>query len=371
VFPSFELANAVTRLPPDSSFPTSERVEGETWSGIVRDYQVYPLLGARYRMSEQSIGVTYADPDTSKPVTVEVAVPDIEFGATVPAGAEGLDPYLAGTSFSLERQVDGDPASLAAGDALVLTYRAELVGLPAMFLPDLAGSIDVVGISAYAEEPVIEDVADIAVRTEKVTLILNAGGSFTIPGRRLEWWNPDSGRIESTVVTPLELTVSGPPLATPDVDGTVGFANELEWSTLLLWLVTAAAAIALARVFVPRMLRRRREARRAWRQSEAYQFEMLQNSLRSDDPRTVYERMLVWLDRLTPGADSRTFALRFGSDELIGAVEELRAGLYRGDASAPAGSVIGALRSGLPDARRKFLQDFQAVGATSLSPLNP
>ena len=75
VFPAFELANTITRLPPDSAYPISERIGRDTWSGIVRTYQVYPLLGATYRLSGQTMRVTYTDPETYKPATVEVAVP--------------------------------------------------------------------------------------------------------------------------------------------------------------------------------------------------------------------------------------------------------------------------------------------------------
>ena len=36
VFPSFEVPNAIVRLPPDSSRPTSAEVNGERWNGVSR-----------------------------------------------------------------------------------------------------------------------------------------------------------------------------------------------------------------------------------------------------------------------------------------------------------------------------------------------
>ena len=69
VYPPFELANAMTRLPADSSYPIRERVGNESWSGIVRTYEIYPLLGASYRLAGQAINVTFADPG-SDPVSV-------------------------------------------------------------------------------------------------------------------------------------------------------------------------------------------------------------------------------------------------------------------------------------------------------------
>ena len=64
-YPSFELANAITRLPADSSYNIRERIGNESWSGIVRTYEIYPLLGATYRLSGLSIEVTYANPGLS------------------------------------------------------------------------------------------------------------------------------------------------------------------------------------------------------------------------------------------------------------------------------------------------------------------
>ena len=69
VYPSFELANAMTRLPADSSYPIRERVGNESWSGIVRSYEIYPLLGATYRFSGQSMQITYANQGYDQPTT--------------------------------------------------------------------------------------------------------------------------------------------------------------------------------------------------------------------------------------------------------------------------------------------------------------
>lgn len=127
VYPSFELANAMTRLPADSSYPIRERVGNESWSGIVRTYEINPMLGATYRLAGQTINVTFANPG-SDPVSVEAEVPEIVLRGAVPQGAESLDPYIAGRDLSLSLEVEGELDELEAGDAIVLTYRAELDG---------------------------------------------------------------------------------------------------------------------------------------------------------------------------------------------------------------------------------------------------
>ena len=64
-YPPFELANTITRLPPNSSYPTNARIGRDTWSGIVRTYQVYPLAAAIYRLSGQT-SLSYLTKDRSK-----------------------------------------------------------------------------------------------------------------------------------------------------------------------------------------------------------------------------------------------------------------------------------------------------------------
>ena len=78
VYPDFEVANAITRLPPDSSYATSERVGRESWSGIVRRYRIYPLAAANYRIDGATMRVTYSDPG-GLPVVRDVAVPAVSF----------------------------------------------------------------------------------------------------------------------------------------------------------------------------------------------------------------------------------------------------------------------------------------------------
>ena len=62
IYPTFELANAITRLPDDSSYSIRERVGNDSWSGIVRTYEILPLFGASYRLNGQSMSISEANP---------------------------------------------------------------------------------------------------------------------------------------------------------------------------------------------------------------------------------------------------------------------------------------------------------------------
>lgn len=362
VYPSFELANAITRLPPDSSYPTSERVGNETWSGIVRRYRVWPLLGARYRISGEVMTVTYANPG-APPLTAEVEVPEIALRGVVPQGAAGLDPYLAGRSLQLTLEADADLEGLAAGDAVVLRYSAELEGMPAIFLPPLVPVLDYAGATAYASEPDVEDGA-VARRSEEVTLVFTAGGDFEVPGIALDYWNTQAGRIERAVAPGFTVTVAGPPATTGETAPQDAPGRRYA-SIVVLGLVLAGLLLWFA---VPRLGRALRAAAARRRASEAYAYAQLRRSLHSSAAGDIQADLHRWAARLVPDARVRSLAATYGDDKFLSLLDALAADLY---GAARADWPRRDLRRAVARARKRWLLSQRAPGEASLPPLNP
>lgn len=362
VFPSFELSNAITRLPPDSSFPTSQRVGRDTWSGIVRNYRVYPLLDATYRLSDQTIAVTYANPGADA-IRVDIEIPEVEFRGVVPAGAESLDPYIAGRNFTLRREIDGEAGSLEAGDAIVVRYVAELDGLPAMFIPPLAPEFSAAGMSVYADEPTVED-GEPARRTEKFTLVFDAGGEFTVPGVDLRWWNTADQQISVASVDSLPLSVVGPAPAVVLTEEPL----RTDWRSTAALVIGLGALIVVVRHALPAIRARRVAARAAQERSEQYAFRQLQKTIRNDDARGTHRRMLVWIERITPGAGLRQFARDYGDPALE---EELSAFLAMLFSDSNTVTDLSRLGDGLVQARHACLRRHTTTATPALPLLNP
>lgn len=363
-YPSFEVTNAIVRLPPNSSRPSREMVDGESWSGITRNYEVIPLIGGQFDLGQLSMQVTYADPDDSSPVVVEVDVPAIRFAASVPAGAESLEPYIAGRDFAITREFDRDPGELEVGDALVVTYTATLNGMPSMFIPEFVTPASSPGVSVYAAAPRFNDEAQ-ATRREQLTFVFEAGGSFDIPPVTLEWWNTDTSAVETAGVESMTVTVAGPPIAVaPDVRATA----DLSPTRIALLMIGVVAAIIMLRRFVP--LVRARLAERARRRllSEEYAYEQLQSAIRSGDLQPVYQRLLVWLERLDGSPDVQEFVDKFGDNALGTTLTELRASLYSESTNNPE---LRSLADALNSARRAHLNARRQAAQTLLPELNP
>lgn len=364
VYPTFELANAITRLPDDSSYPLRERVGNDSWSGIVRSYEILPLFGATYRLNGQSMVISYANPG-SDPVTVEVEVPEVTFRGSVPAGAEALNPYIAGSNLKLTLSIEGDTDDLAVGDALVLNYTAELEGLPAIFLPPLAPPLSFDGVSVYADAPDLYE-GQPSRRSEKITLVFDAGGEFVVPDVTLGYWNTEKNSIASATLEGFAMTVAGPLL--PAVNSIE--ADKRQWISWVLIVAGLSVFAALMYAFGSVAAGRYRAAREERRRSESYAFATLQTALRASDAGEAYRAMLIWLERLNPDMSMRQLAARYGDETLLAGVDGLSRMNYSGEQASSVADTR-ALAGLLATARRRYLRQSAVAADNALPLLNP
>lgn len=363
VWPAFELTNTITRLPSDSSYPTNERFGRDTWSGIVREYQVYPLIGATYRLTGQTMQVTYTNPENYKPVTVEVDVPEVEFRALVPAGADTLNPYIAGRRLTLDRAIEGDVDSLEAGDALVVTYTAELDGMPAIFLPTLVHAPEVEGVSVYPEEPAVDD-GPPARRSEKLTIVFEAGGDFNVPAAEIRWWNTRTSAVEVASVPAMTVSVTGPPVPDPVEEEP---ATKPVWPRVLAWAAILVVALWVLRRWAARVRSSWAAYQERRRASEEYAFNRLRTALRGGDPGPAHQALLAWLERIDPGTGARLFARRYGDEKLQLQTEALSRSLYSDGDSVN----LRHLEKSLTSARRRRIRESTVSSSVALPPMNP
>jgi hypothetical protein len=359
VYPHLELANTITRLPDDSSYPIRESVGKQSWSGIVRSYEILPLLAANYTFNGQSVSVQYANPG-GEPVSVEMPIPDVSFRAAAPAGSESLDPYIAGRNLTLELNVQGDSSALSAGDALVIEYSAELAGLPAIFLPPLAPEMSFEGVSVYADTPVVEDGAT-ARRTEKVTLVFDAGGQFSIPVVTLAYWNTATESIEVAKTDDLIVSVTGAPATAP-------IESERSWTLPAAIVVGLGVLAYLIYAFGPAAVNAMRNARERRRQSEPFVFSQVQSSLKASNVEESYSAILHWLGRIEEGLSIRQFVQIFGDEALLLEFNSLSSKLYGG---STLGVDLGKLASGLKAARANYYRSHSQKAEKALPSLNP
>ncbi|MDK3073759.1 hypothetical protein QO034_11600 [Sedimentitalea sp. JM2-8] len=281
VFPNVEVPSLMVRLPERATGPVSQRIGGATWSGVQRSYRLYPLAAGPFELPDGEIVVTYADPDTSDPVEFRAPLPDIRFAARVPAGARGLNPPVIARGFALDQTLEG-ATELAAGDAITRTITARIEGTTPVLIPTLTAETEATAVRAYGKEPVISETEERGVlsgtRVETTTYVGQSAGEAILPGLTIDWFNVESGQVETATVPETVVTVTGSALSAAPPMSPREIARRVGWGllgALGLWLAWT--------VLRPPLFRALAEARAGYEASERAAHRRLMRALRTRD----------------------------------------------------------------------------------------
>ncbi len=242
IYPTFELPDLMVWLPDRATTPTSERRDGTAFSGTIRIYRLYPLAAGSFQIPQQTLSLTYADPDTNAPVKTEAAMPAQSFTATVPVAAQGLKPPVIAADFTLEQEIQGE-TDLGVGDAVTRIVTARIDGTTPVLIPALVPAIDTTTLRAYPKEPRVTSSQErgelSGARRETVTYLVQSDGAAELPAIRIEWYDTKSRSIRTAAVEGVSLTLAPAPPPPPDYRkiglwGTVAMGGlGLVWLMLL------------------------------------------------------------------------------------------------------------------------------------------
>ena len=353
-FPSIDLDDAVVvSLLSGGNF--SAEVGGETYSGVSRDYLIYPQVAGTFTLPPLEIVAEFkigGRPSGPTPVRVT----PLTFEAIVPPGAADLPFVLVTPSLSMTQTLDPEPSGLRVGDALRRRVEIEAEGSLAMLLPPLRFEAPS-GTALYSDPPALEDAggergeARVARRVETWTYVFEEPGVYTLPPAEIPWWNLTHERVERGSVPAVELTVAANETLRDEIplDDATGVGEPAStgppvppwWRALrprLPYLVGALAflgvAVRAARRWGPSIRERRERLARERADSEESYLEELHRATGSGEPVAVVRALFRWLDRRAGAepaggtATAKRFVEAAGDDELARELAALGAELY-------------------------------------------
>lgn len=213
-FPSFESPNMIVRLPERASGPVSEKINGETWSGVSRAYRLYPMVAGNYVLPGRTLRVTFADAETTDPTSKEMPLPAVAFTATVPEGAQDLDPLIVADALLLEQVFEGPEGKLAQSEAVKRIVTAKIEGTSGLFLPPMIVPVESEVVQGYADEPVLDETENRGVlsaqRRETATYVARYGGTLELPEITLRWFNATTNQVETTTLEARDFMINAP-----------------------------------------------------------------------------------------------------------------------------------------------------------------
>ncbi|MDP5218460.1 hypothetical protein Q5Y75_14610 [Ruegeria sp. 2205SS24-7] len=362
VFPAVELPSLLVRQPERASGPISENIDGETWSGVRRSYRLYPLAGGSFTLPPGDVTLTYANPETNAPVTFAALLPELTFAATIPDGASSLDPLIIASSFELQQQLDGD-TGLTVGGAATRTITAKITGTSPIMIPRLTAAPDGESLRAYPKDPQIEEKEDRGLlsgtRAETTTYVAQNEGVDTLPGLSLDWFNIETGQLETATVPAVEMSIRGA------VSGEGEKAKAWYLSKSLWWVLGLGAVIALAiRVFSARAGLWIAALHTRVIQAEWYASHKVVKTISRRDLTAVSTALSEWKNHY-PGAPEQSFSALIDGMASIG---KARFGVQTEEADAN----WRALRFEFSTTRRRLRRDIhRARHSPQLHHLNP
>lgn len=136
-------------------------------------------------------------------------------------------PWLPLRALQLTRELD-ESAALAEGQPTTLTLRMQATGGTGAQLPDLEPMLQSNDFRAYREQTIIDTRLSAdgtvleGIRTEIYTLVPYSGGRLQLPELRINWWNLETARRESSSVPIKNVSVAGE-------SGPFGFGRGSGW----------------------------------------------------------------------------------------------------------------------------------------------
>lgn len=292
-FPSLEVPGLIVRLPERASGPISETVDGETWSGVQRSYRVYPLQPGRFEIPAQTVRVTYAETGGIDPVSVDLSTDAIAFDATVPSGAADLSPLIVANDFSLNQTLEITD-NISVGDAVERTVEASISGTTAVLIPPLIATTAINALRPYPKEPRVNETEDRGVlsgqRVESTTYLAVSAGDVQLPAITIDWFNLETGQVETAELGGATFSVSGEALAAEGnrpnwarVAGLLAGLALIVWVGFRLWPYGKLYALKL---------------QNQWQSSEIYASRIVRAAIRQKDLSSTYDALQYWSGHL-------------------------------------------------------------------------
>jgi hypothetical protein len=189
-----------TLVRPSSKFAFNEtrRRGGDSWSFQSWRFELYsersgtlnvPSLTTFISVETKTNGVVEGE--------IQLQVPPLEI--EIPPGTEGVASWVAATEFEVDESWEGLLETYQVGDAVTRIRRFTIKGAPAMAIPE-SPPVEIDGVQVYQAPALVDDKAVGSslegVREERVVFTVKAGGTHTIPGLRLHWFNIQTQAVE-------------------------------------------------------------------------------------------------------------------------------------------------------------------------------
>ncbi|WP_394494925.1 hypothetical protein [Shewanella sp. ENK2] len=308
-------------LPTSSSSITgTKKINGQTWTYIIREITLYPMQEGVYELPAFDV---FASVNTEYGIVEGVLkTDDFQIEARMPQVVTELDTGVGFTTevednlivspsvtLSVKHDIGNEVLDITdvartfnVGDAVTQTVSITAKGVPAMMLPVLAQT-KLSGLSVYQQPSKLSDKSNrgelTGIMSQTTSYIFEQAGEFTTPKQVLYWYNLQQNEVTELTVPSVTWVVKG---------GAISASSDGTASSFKAWLSKYSLVIVSLFILIyvlTRLAPYRTNLKALYLSLSQYEIKQLQASLRQEYEQGNYAKVCQLLYRYIEYQDAQ------------------------------------------------------------------
>lgn len=289
-----QISGGVLMQTDSSTLKLTEQVEGESWQVLRYDLSLFSQRSGDIQIPPFEVhfnaSLGYGQPEASFDLKTQA----LSLVLKLPPGADPSQPVVTTSRLEVLEQWQPDQNEFKVGEALTRTITLEAKDVSGMALP--AGPHnEIEGIDQLAKAPQVEDSSNRGTlsghRHEQVSYLFKQEGDYVLPAGSINWWNPQTKKLEQYQFEGRSINVKADPLAKSNNEGAGRIIEKRRLAQfLLLFLLLLSISGALLYWQWPR-IRAKREAEYL---AEPAQFKRAIRACRKNDAGAAWSTSNTW-----------------------------------------------------------------------------
>lgn len=196
-----EIPNVLVKQQSQLATNYTQRIKAQTWSTQRWEIALYPQSSGKYVIPPMAVEFQVSSEKSGK-VKNTLFTEALRFEATLPSGLLTEESeWVNSPEVTLSQDWSASNDALSVGDSVTRTIRIEAKDTLSVLIPSVLSEANghQERYQAYPSAPILDDMQNRgtwrAVREEKVTYVLQAGGELVLPELKLSWWDSKTQQL--------------------------------------------------------------------------------------------------------------------------------------------------------------------------------
>jgi len=200
-FNEVENVNLISLNSEKSAYAYSKQIQGKTWSGVIKEFNVIPMKDGQFTITIPPIDVHFMG-EHQNTIKHTIAAQTVTFSATIPLKAKNLSPLIIAENITLNEQINA-PVPIIKGSVLERIVTLDISGTSGIFIPELLTEMSSTQFKAYSPNLKVNDRQDarssalISTVTQSHSVILLEDGNINLTGISLNYYQPSSDTVKT------------------------------------------------------------------------------------------------------------------------------------------------------------------------------